>query len=48
MSEYHDGRTIWIDIFPVSETVSSVSVRVGMTGDEETSRKILEKIEQSL
>lgn len=48
MSEYNDGRTIWIDIFPVSETVSSISVRVGMTGDEEASRKILDKIEQFL
>ena len=42
MGEYLDGRTIWIDIFPVSDSISSVSVRVGMAGDEEASRKILD------
>ena len=48
MAEYHDERTIWIDIFPISDSMSSVSVRVGMIGDEEASRKILNKIEQFL
>ena len=44
MSNYADGRTIWIDIHRVSESTSRVEVRVGATGDKDIARKILDRI----
>ena len=44
MSNYTDGRTIWIDIHRVSESTSRVEVRVGATGDKDIARKILDRI----
>ena len=44
MSKYADGKTIWIDIWPVTESISRIDVRVGMLTDQEASRKILNRI----
>jgi hypothetical protein len=44
MSKYGDGRTIWIDVRKISDNKSRVEVRVGMAGDKEAARKILNKI----
>lgn len=44
MSNYTDGRTVWIDIHKVSESISRVDIRVGATGDKGAARKILNRI----
>ena len=44
MSNYNDGRTIWIDIHRISDGASRIDVRVGATGDKEAARKILDRI----
>lgn len=44
MSNYTDGRTIWIDIHRISETASRIEIRVGAAGDKEAARKILDRI----
>jgi len=44
MSNYTDGRTIWIDIHNLTPRTSRVEVRVGVSGDEEAARKIMDKI----
>ncbi len=41
---YIDGTTTWIDITAVSQKRSHIEVRVGVTGDKEASRKILNTI----
>ncbi|MDD4899625.1 MAG: DUF3568 family protein [Candidatus Omnitrophica bacterium] len=43
-SKYSDGREIWIDVHKVSDTNSRIEVRVGVTGDKEAARKILDRI----
>ncbi|MFH0941163.1 MAG: DUF3568 family protein [Candidatus Omnitrophota bacterium] len=49
MSKYTDGKTIWIDIRPITETSSKVDVRVGaVNGDEEASADILKRIQKYL
>lgn len=48
MGKYSDGRTIWIDINRVSQRVSRIEVRVGVPGDKEAARKILDKINRYL
>jgi len=48
MGKYSDGRTIWIDINRVSQRVSRIEVRVGVPGDKEAARKILDKINRNL
>jgi hypothetical protein len=44
ISNYNDGRTIWIDIRPLTLSTSKIEVRVGATGDKEAARKILNRI----
>lgn len=44
MSNYSDGRTVWIDIHRVSSSSSRVEVRVGAVSDREAASKILDKI----
>ncbi|MDP1853225.1 MAG: DUF3568 family protein [Candidatus Omnitrophota bacterium] len=44
MSNYNDGRTIWIDIRHISQKVTQIDIRVGASGDKEAARKILQKI----
>jgi len=48
MSNYSDGRTIWIDIHPISKAASRIEVRVGATGDKEAAHKILDRIKRYL
>jgi hypothetical protein len=49
MSEYTDGKTIWIDVRRITQKHSRVDVRVGaIDGDKEAADKILEKIERYL
>lgn len=47
-SEFSGGTDVWIDIESASETVSQISIRVGLTGDEAKSRRILEAIKKHL
>ena len=45
MSKYTDGKTIWIDIRPITASSSKVEVRVGaVSADKEAADKILKKI----
>ena len=44
MSNYTDGRAIWIDIHRVSSLVSRIEIRVGAAGDKDAARKIMNKI----
>ena len=44
VSEYTDGKTIWIDVHRISDDRSRLAVRVGAVSDEEAARKILDKI----
>lgn len=44
ISNYTDGRTIWIDIHRVSLSISRVEIRVGAAGDKTAARKIMNKI----
>lgn len=44
ISNYNDGRAIWIDIRPLTQNSSKIEVRVGATGDKEAARKILNRI----
>ena len=44
MSNYTDGRTVWIDVHRVSASTTRVEIRVGAAGDQEAARKILNKI----
>ncbi len=44
MSNYTGGRTIWIDIHRISLSTSRVEIRVGVAGDKEAARKIMNKI----
>jgi hypothetical protein len=44
MSNYFDGKTIWIDVHKVTDRTSRIEVRVGMSGDEVAARKIMDKI----
>jgi hypothetical protein len=48
MSNYSDGRTIWIDIRRISADSCRIEVRVGMSGDKDAAAEILKKIERYL
>ena len=48
MSKYFDERVVWIDIHKISDKISRIEIRVGMKGDHEASRRILDKIERYL
>lgn len=41
MSNYTDGRTIWIDIHRISLSTTRIEIRVGAAGDQEAARKIM-------
>ncbi|MFH1782071.1 MAG: DUF3568 family protein [Candidatus Omnitrophota bacterium] len=43
-SNYSDGKTIWIDIRPISTKTSQIDVRVGAVSDKEAAREILDRI----
>jgi hypothetical protein len=44
ISNYYDGRMIWVDIHRISDNLSQVEVRVGAMGDQYEARKIMGKI----
>jgi hypothetical protein len=48
MSNYSDGRTIWVDIHRVTAFATRLEVRVGAAGDKEAAQKVLNKIMQYL
>ncbi len=48
MGNYTDRRTIWIDIHRISDSISRIEVRVGVTGDQEAARRILNRITRYL
>lgn len=48
MSNYTDGRTIWIDLRPMTEAITKIDIRVGAMGDESVARDILDRIEARL
>ena len=43
-SNYTDGKTIWVDVRPVTSSSSKIEVRVGAIGDEEAAREVLDSI----
>ncbi len=47
-SETADDKTIWIQIKFISDSLSEVTIRVGLTGDEVRSRELLQAIKQHL
>lgn len=42
--KYSDGRTVWISVLHVSETVSRIEVRVGVWGGQKEARAVLDGI----
>lgn len=44
ISEYTDGKKVWVDVHQVTEKSSRLEIRVGVVGDEEPARKILDEI----
>jgi len=48
ISNYTDGRTVWIDIHRVSDAASKIEVRVGAAGDKQAAHKILDTIKKYL
>jgi hypothetical protein len=44
MSKYTDGKTIWIDVRPVSASTSKVEVRVGLVSDEAAAQTVMDAI----
>ena len=47
-SEFADGASIWISLESMGESRTQATIRVGRTGDEVRSRKILDTIKQYL
>lgn len=48
MSNYTDGKIIWVDIHRVSSSTTRVEIRVGVAGDQAAAHKILGKITEYL
>lgn len=46
--EYVDARTIWIDLWRISERSTHLEIRVSVKGNKEASCRILEKIQSFL
>ena len=44
ISKYRDGKTIWIDIRPITLKTSRIEVRVGAVADEAAAQEIMERI----
>ncbi|MDE3042735.1 MAG: DUF3568 family protein [Nitrospirota bacterium] len=47
-SEFADRAHVWIDLDSMGESRTRATIRVGLTGDEVRSRKILDAIKQAL
>jgi hypothetical protein len=48
MSQYTDGKTIWVDVHRITSTSSKIEVRVGAAGDKQAAEKILASIKRYL
>ncbi|MFH0827255.1 MAG: DUF3568 family protein [Candidatus Omnitrophota bacterium] len=48
MSNYSDGKTIWVDVRRVTDSASRIEVRVGATGDKQAAQKVLDQISRYL
>ena len=46
--KYTDGKTIWVDIRPVTPSVTKIDVRVGAVSDKEAARIVLDEIKEHL
>ena len=42
--KYSDGRTVWVSVLHVSDSVSRIEVRVGVWGGQPEARKVLDGI----
>ena len=47
-SEFSDGTKVWIDIDSRTETSAKIVIRVGILGDEEKSRRLLDAVHRHL
>lgn len=47
-SEFADGKHVWIDLESIPENRTTLTIRVGLTGDEMRARKIHEAIKRHL
>jgi hypothetical protein len=47
-SMFADDKKVWINIESVTSDTSKITIRVGMTGDEVKSRRILEAVHKHL
>ena len=47
-SEFADGKHVWIDLESIPESRTSLTIRVGLTGDEARARRIHEAIKRHL
>lgn len=47
-SQFSDDKHVWITIESKNDSVSHISIRVGMLGDEQRSRRILEALRRHL
>lgn len=48
MSNYSDGRTIWVDVRRLTDSTSRIEVRVGAAGDKQAAQKVLNQIRRYL
>jgi hypothetical protein len=46
--KYIDDRMIWIDVRPVSKSITKVDIRVGAKGNRQAAREILDAIKKYL
>jgi len=46
ISKYNSGEKIWIDVKSTTQAATRISVRVGVKGNKEAERKIMDKIGQ--
>lgn len=44
MSTYTDGKTIWIDLRPITKSKTKIEVRVGAIADKAATRDVLDRI----
>ena len=47
-SEFSDGEHVWIDLKSISDSRTSLTIRVGVTGNEVRARKIYDAIKRHL
>jgi len=47
-SEFSDGEHVWIDLESISDSRTSLTIRVGVTGNEFRARKIYDAIKRHL